>query len=218
MQDALPSLIYGGRAEGFNLAHHNVFFSRDYRREFEDIQMRHQVPEHPTVYVCAQDRHDSATPVQPVGECTGDGLKQNPERLLCLINAPPNGDQKHYESAEMERCQDLTRLALAACGLDLQFPPDATVVTLPQDFAALFPATGGALYGRHAHGMTATFQRPGSRSKMPGLYLAGGSVHPGPGVPMAALSGRLATASLLEDRASTRRSHRVGIFGGTWMG
>jgi len=48
----------------------------------------------------------------------------------------------------------------------------------------------------------AAFRRPGSRSALAGLYLAGGSVHPGPGVPMAALSGRLAAARLLADLTS----------------
>jgi 1-hydroxycarotenoid 3,4-desaturase len=49
----------------------------------------------------------------------------------------------------------------------------------------------------------AAFRRPGSRSALGHLYLAGGSVHPGPGVPMAVLSGRQAAASLLKDLAST---------------
>ena len=68
-------------------------------------------------------------------------------------------------------------------------------MTTPADFNRLFPATGGALYGRSSHGWTASFQRPGARTRIPGLYLAGGSTHPGPGVPMAALSGRSAAAA-----------------------
>ena len=78
--------------------------------------------------------------------------------------------------------------------------------TTPADFNRLFPATGGALYGRSSHGWTASFQRPGARTRIPGLYLAGGSTHPGPGVPMAALSGRSAAASLLADLASISQS------------
>ena len=66
------------------------------------------------------------------------------------------------------------------------------------------PATGGALYGTASHGWMASFKRPGARSQLPGLYLAGGSAHPGPGVPMAALSGGHAAASVLHDLAATR--------------
>ena len=78
-------------------------------------------------------------------------------------------------------------------------------MTQPTDFNRLFPATGGALYGRASHGWMASFSRPGARSAMPGLYLTGGSTHPGPGVPMAALSGRFAAAAVLADHASANR-------------
>jgi len=63
----------------------------------------------------------------------------------------------------------------------------------------------------------AAFQRPASQSKLPGLYLAGGSVHPGPGVPMAAMSGRLAAETLMANLGLTSRSRRVVISGGMSM-
>ena len=68
----------------------------------------------------------------------------------------------------------------------------------------------GRSTARPSHGWKASFARPGARSRIPGLYLAGGSAHPGPGVPMAALSGRLAAASLLADLASTEPVGRDG--------
>jgi 1-hydroxycarotenoid 3,4-desaturase len=95
---------------------------------------------------------------------------------------------------------------LRDCGLVLQRDAGAEVVTTPAEFHALFPASGGALYGRLGHGFNGSFARPGARSAIQGLYLAGGGVHPGPGVPMATMSGRLAAARLLEDRAGRRRS------------
>ena len=96
------------------------------------------------------------------------------------------------------RAADIWR-AGAVRAADRSGRPDATQVTTPADFNRMFPATGGALYGRSSHGWTASFQRPGARTRIPGLYLAGGSTHPGPGVPMAALSGRSAAASLIAD-------------------
>jgi 1-hydroxycarotenoid 3,4-desaturase len=63
----------------------------------------------------------------------------------------------------------------------------------------------------------ALFRRASAATPLPGLFLAGGSVHPGPGVPMAAMSGRLAAATLMAHLGSTRRSSRVLIAGGTSM-
>ncbi|MFO1144499.1 MAG: methoxyneurosporene dehydrogenase, partial [Amaricoccus sp.] len=88
-------------------------------------------------------------------------------------------------------------------------------LTTPTDFAALFPGSGGSLYGRSPHGLDAAFRRPTARSAIPGLYLAGGGVHPGPGLPMAVLSGGLAADAVLADLASTSRSRRTAMPGGT---
>jgi 1-hydroxycarotenoid 3,4-desaturase len=182
------------RTEGFPLLRHNVFFSGDYAAEFEDLFGARRPPGSPTVYVCAQDRAD-APPGGPAA----------PERLMCLINAPATGDDPSRPATEYESCQERTFRQLERCGLRVQREATAMVTTTPRDFARMFPGTGGALYGRASHGWRASFSRPGSRSRVPGLYLAGGSTHPGPGVPMAALSGRLAAESLIEDLASTAR-------------
>jgi 1-hydroxycarotenoid 3,4-desaturase len=190
------------RTSGFPLVRHNVFFDTDYASEFDDIFQKRTLPRHGTVYVCAQDRNDNA--MQPTGA----------ERLLCLVNAPPDGDTRLFDASETNACETHSLRLLNQCGLVLQPQPHQQVLTTPHGFNQLFPGTGGALYGRATHGWMSAFQRPPSQSQIPGLYLAGGSVHPGPGVPMAAMSGRLAAATLMAHLDSTKRSHRVVISGG----
>ncbi len=192
---SLSALVWNftAPATGFPLLRHNVFFSSDYRAEFDDLLVRGQVPRDPTVYVCAQDRADA-----PMASGAA-------ERLLVLVNAPALGDAGALSMKELSSCQERTFQVLQRCGLKTAPPADG-VLTQPADFERLFPATGGALYGRPSHGWRASFQRPASRTRLPGLYLAGGSTHPGPGVPMAALSGRLAAAGLLADTAPRRVS------------
>ncbi|MFL9828343.1 1-hydroxycarotenoid 3,4-desaturase CrtD [Rhodoplanes sp. SY1] len=192
-----------GEAQGFPLRHHNVFFSGDYRGEFDRLHRDRRLPDDPTIYICAQDRSDIA----PDGGVSNGGTA-GPERLFCLVNAPPTGDTEAFDVEEIAACEHATFSRLARCGLEIRYPPEALRVVTPADFHRLFPGTGGALYGRASHGWRASFQRPGSRTRVRGLYLAGGSTHPGPGVPMAALSGRLAAASLLADLVSGRRSLR----------
>jgi 1-hydroxycarotenoid 3,4-desaturase len=125
---------------------------------------------------------------------------QGPERLLVLVNAPADGDRLDICGEALARVEDATFGLLEDCGLSVEGRAQGGISTVPAGFERLFPASGGALYGRASHGMMASFARPGATSRIPGLYLAGGSVHPGPGVPMAVMSGRLAAQRIMEDR------------------
>lgn len=197
------------RAQGFPLTRHNVFFQNDYAAEFRDVFEAGRLPRAGTVYVCAQDRGDEAAD------------PGRPERLLLLVNAPPNGDRVAADPLEIQTCEQTTLALLRRCGLRLDpVPPEAGSApswqrTTPQDFSHLFPGSGGGLYGTATHGWMALFRRPGATTRLPGLVLAGGSVHPGPGVPMAAMSGLRAAETVMAHLASTSRSFAAATCGGT---
>ncbi len=183
-----------GHATGRPLAHHNVFFSRDYPAEFNALFDRRRLAEEATVYLCAHDRSSE----KPRSTDAGDGSVS--ERFLCLINAPADGDDaRGGTSGDLDRAEDAAHSLMERCGLRLHFDPRDCARVGPEDFNRLFPTTGGALYGNATHSSMAAFQRPEARTKIPGLYLAGGGAHPGAGVPMVALSGRIAAAAVSQD-------------------
>ena len=170
-----------GRITGWDLGHHTVLFGDDYPEEFDAIVHRHALPARPTLYLCAQDRQ--AEPASAPDE----------ERLFVLMNAPP----APLDSALLASARARIDAELEAHGLAVNASDDNVVMTTPNDFDALFAGSHGSLYGRTTHGWRGSFQRPGAISALEGLYLAGGSVHPGAGIPMATQSGRLAAAAIL---------------------
>ncbi len=171
--------------DGRPLHEHNIFFNDTYRDEFTAIFHKQNLPETPTVYIHAPDYSIAG-----------------PQPLFLITNAPPNGDDHLYTEEEIQQCLTRTLNQLRSCGLSLQVR--AVEVTPPSAFARMFPGTGGAIYGMASHGWRASFQRMGVRSRLSGLYLAGGSVHPGSGVPMAAMSGRAAAQTIMKDLASAQ--------------
>jgi 1-hydroxycarotenoid 3,4-desaturase len=180
------------KTSGFHLSHHTVFFGRDYPAEFGSTlhakMSARGVAAEPTVYICAQDRRDGlAGEVVPAED-----------RLLVLVNAPANGDITPLDRMLEADWYDRTTSVLSSCGLVIDAAA-TRVITAPQHFSAFFPGSGGALYGRANHGAMGSFQRMGARANVRRLYLAGGSVHPGAGVPMAALSGVQAAAAVAQD-------------------
>ena len=186
---------------GLRLDRHNLFFQSDYANEFHDIFQHQRLPRRPTVYLCAQDRPSQADDV-------------GAERMLCLVNAPATGDVSDLSPQALADCEAQVMASVRHCGLDFELTADNHVRNTPRHFHRRFPGTGGALYGQATHGWMSIFSRPGAISPIPGLFLAGGSVHPGPGVPMAAMSGRLAAAAVRESLGSIRSSPAGAISGG----
>lgn len=197
-QRSLSAFVWGfaAKPEGVELAHHNVFFCANPKREFDDLSAG-RMPSDGTLYVCAQDR----------GGETPDGL----ERFEIILNGPAGHETTPEDQNTCRTCSFET---LRQMGLRFTPTPDTTHLHTPADFAADFPGSDGSLYGLSPHGMMATFHRPTARTRTRGLYLAGGGAHPGAGIPMACLSGQHAAAAILSDLALTSTSPKTAMRGG----
>ncbi|MBP2708101.1 phytoene desaturase [Microbispora sp. RL4-1S] len=178
-----------GRTEA--LPHHSVVFSADYRREFADIFERRRPPEDPTVYIGCSAVHD---PTQ-----APDGA----ENWVMLVNVPA-GDPARWPMPP-EAYADLVLDRLAARGHDLAGRVRFLDLFTPADIRDRYRAWGGAIYGGAYGGPLAPFRRPGNRGPRRGLYLVGGTAHPGGGLPLVAMGGRIVAGLVSADLAKGRR-------------
>ena len=167
-----------GRTEG--IAHHNVFFSLHDRQEFEHLEAGRMAID-PTVYA-------SVSSVTDPGQAPPDG-----ENWYLLVNTPPatGVDRKLLTAAVLNR--------LAERGVDIRSRIAFTRTLVPADFEARYRAVGGAIYGTSSNGKRAAFRRPANVGPVDGLYLVGGSAHPGGGLPMVAIGARI-VADLIAER------------------
>jgi phytoene desaturase len=167
-----------GRTEG--IAHHNVLFSLHDRQEFEHLEAGRMAID-PTVYACVSSVTDPS-------QAPPDG-----ENWSLLVNTPSGAgiDRKLMTAAVLNR--------VAERGFDIRTRIDFTRTLVPADFDARYRAVGGAIYGSSSNGKQAAFRRPDNVGPVEGLYLVGGSAHPGGGLPMVAISARI-VADLIAER------------------
>jgi phytoene desaturase len=183
-------VLFLGLTERYDhLLHHNFVFSRDPEEEFAAIYDRGEPAPDPTCYVCAPSCSDpEAAP--------GGG-----EALYVLVHAPylrPGHDWSRmlpdYREAILDKLQRTGGLE------DLRERIACEAVLTPEDIHRRYAVLDGAIYGLASHGRFFGAFKPGNRSPdLEGLYMAGGSVHPGPGMPMALMSGWIAADALDSD-------------------
>ncbi|MFC0003318.1 phytoene desaturase family protein [Micromonospora siamensis] len=174
-------LLLGVRGES-GLAHHNVFFPRDYDAEFDAVfgapgrGVRARPALDPTVFVTVADD----PMVRPAGH----------EAWFVLVNAARHGTaagavdwrRPGLADAYADRILDV----LAERGVDVRDRLLFREVRTPADLATTTAAPGGSIYGT-AGGLL----RPANRGPAHGLWLVGGSSHPGGGLPMVTLSAQI---------------------------
>jgi phytoene desaturase len=182
-EPSLSGLVWlaGVRGTDARLAAHTVFFPEDYEQEFRDVRAgRH--PRDPTLYVAISARVDPAD--APAG-C---------ENRFVMANAPALTRSVGGREAEEAEGKRSVHAVLARHGFD---PAEGVVVERWQT-PATFAAFGhrGSLYGAAPHGMLATLRPANAVAGVPNAALAGGTVHPGGGVPLALLSGRYAATRI----------------------
>lgn len=165
-------LCAGVRGRTEDIAHHNVWFSLDDEREFRQLSAG-QVAIDPTIYACVSSVADQA---QAPRDC---------ENWYILVNVPgaTGLDRKLMTAGILNR--------LAERGVDLRSRIEFTRTLVPADFDARYRARGGAIYGSSSDGKRAAFQRPANVGPVDGLYLVGGSAHPGGGLPLVAMGAEI---------------------------
>ncbi|MFN2522229.1 MAG: phytoene desaturase family protein [Mycobacteriales bacterium] len=169
-------LAVRGRTEG--LAHHNVLFPKAYDDEFDAVfgSPARPVPD-PTLYVSAPDD----PPVRPDGH----------EAWFVLANAPRQGPVDWRAPDLAQRYAELLLDRLTERGLPVHERVLWSHVLTPADLEDRTGAVGGAIYGTSSNGAAAAFLRPANRSPVRGLFLVGGSSHPGGGLPLVTLSAKI---------------------------
>jgi phytoene desaturase len=164
---------------------HNIFFSDDYPAEFADIFDRMKAPEDPTVYVNITSRIDPE-------DAPGGG-----ENWFVLINAPHSQGQDWASEVPRLRKAILSRVG-RTLGFDVGSAIEVEGVMTPEDIEAKTDSHGGSLYGISSNSVAAAFSRHRNRSRRyRGLFLCGGSTHPGGGMPLVILSGRIVSELIL---------------------
>lgn len=173
-------IFYWGINKSFSeLGLHNIFFSEDYREEFRKIWDEKSVSNDPTIYI------------NITSKCKPDDAPEGGENWFTMINVPANTGQD-WDLLIKEARQNILDKLSRNLGVEIEPLIVCESVLDPGKIDSGTYSYQGSLYGSSSNSQFSAFLRHANfSSRIEGLYFAGGSVHPGGGIPLALLSAKI---------------------------
>jgi phytoene desaturase len=173
-------IFYWGIANEFpELDLHNIFFSEDYKTEFDAIFNKNTVSDDPTVYINITSKEEKSD------------APKNHENWFVMVNVPSNTGQNWDEIIDRTKKNIINKISRI---LKQDIAPLIVFESIldPRKIESNTQSYQGALYGASSNNKYAAFLRhPNFSQKIKNLYFCGGSVHPGGGIPLCLLSGKI---------------------------
>ncbi|MFZ5519166.1 MAG: phytoene desaturase family protein [Candidatus Zhuqueibacterota bacterium] len=188
VEPSLSGLVFLWGVSGNHpgLAQHNIIFSDDYETEFGQIFEKKTMPDDPTIYITITSITDA------------HHAPANCENWFVLVNAPYLSENTDW-TRQVERTKHIVLEKLKRLKIDIASGILTENVLTPEDFYQRYGSNRGSIYGISSNDRTTAFRRPANRDRsLKGLYFAGGSTHPGGGVPLTVLSGKMGAELLME--------------------
>ena len=181
-------IFYWGIKKEFpSLDLHNIFFSKNYQKEFEYIFDKKKVSDDPTVYINITSKENKSD------------APQGSENWFVMVNVPSNTGQDWDAIIKKVRKDVINKLS-DSLSVNLEDLIVFESVLDPRLIESKTMSYQGALYGASSNNKFAAFLRhPNFSQQISNLYFCGGSVHPGGGIPLCLLSGKIVSELILKD-------------------
>lgn len=172
---------WGVKVNSENLTMHNIIFSSNYKKEFDQIFDSKLIPDDPTIYIYISSKHNKED--APV-DC---------ENWFVMINVPSSiniFDRINIETIRKKIFEKISK----TLGIDISNKIVFEDILYPEKIQKLTSAIKGSLYGPASHSPISIFLRQKNKSSsVEGLYFCGGTAHPGGGIPLVILSAKIAS-------------------------
>ena len=181
-------IFYWGIGQTFpEMDLHNIIFSEDYKEEFNHICSNGPFWKDPTIYIHISNRLEV------------DDAPKGKDSWFVMVNVPYDQGQDWEDIVRKVRRKLIERIS-SVLGKDIASLIETEEILTPTQIQQRTSSVGGALYGTSSNERMAAFLRHSNKSSsVKGLYFCGGSAHPGGGVPLCILSGKIAAEWIKED-------------------
>ena len=166
---------------------HNIFFSENYQEEFNHIWKQKNISNDPTIYLNISSKH------------LPSDAPEGSENWFVMINVPSNEGQD-WDNLIAKAKQNILNKLSRILNTDISKLIQCETILDPRSIEAKTASYQGSLYGTSSNNKFAAFLRHANfSSKIKGLYFAGGSVHPGGGIPLALLSAKIVSDLVIKE-------------------